>query len=97
RIVPVIYGLMLVGGMAWISLVATFNVSAQTAVPAWVRGRSLAVFMLAFQGGMAAGSATWGRVALHSSIEWALVAAAIGVTLALASALWFPLPEGEGP
>ena len=40
RIVPLIYGFLLVGGMAWISLIASLNVAAQTAVPAWVRGRS---------------------------------------------------------
>ena len=97
RIVPVIYGVLFIGGMAWISLVATFNASAQTAVPAWVRGRSLAVYMLAFQGSMAAGSATWGLLADHTSIEWALAAAALGMALALSSGLWFPLPEGEGP
>lgn len=97
RIIPVIYGLLFFGGTAWISLVATFNASAQTAVPAWVRGRSLAVYMLAFQGGMAAGSATWGVIADHTSIEWALGAAAIGMAVALSSSLWFRLPEGEGP
>jgi len=97
RVVPVIYGLLLVGGIAWISLVATVNAAAQTAVPAWVRGRALAVYMLGFQGGMAAGSVTWGLVADHTSIDWALGAAAIGMTLALATARWFPLPEGEGP
>ena len=53
-------GVMLVGGIAWITLIASFNVAAQIAVPSWVRGRSLAVYMVAFQGGIAAGSATWG-------------------------------------
>ena len=97
RIVPVIYGLMLVGGMAWISLIASFNVAAQTAVPSWVRGRSLAVYMLAFQGGMAAGSAAWGVLADCTTMEWALVAAAIGLLVALPAALRYRLPVGEGP
>ena len=97
RIVPVVYALMLVGGMAWISLIASFNVAAHTAVPSWVRGRSLAVYMLAFQGGMAAGSAAWGVLADHTTIEWALVAAAIGLMVALLAALRYRLPVGEGP
>ncbi len=97
RNVPAVYGLMLVGGVAWISLVATFNAAAQTAVPSWVRGRSLAVYMLAFQGGMAAGSATWGLVADYSSIGWALAAASFAMIIALSMAFRFRLPEGEGP
>jgi hypothetical protein len=97
RFVPIVYGLMLIGGVAWISLVATFNSSAQTAVPSWVRGRSLGVYMLAFQGSIAAGSAFWGLIADHTSIEWALSAAASGMTVALLAALRFPLPAGEGP
>jgi MFS family permease len=97
RIVPAVYGLMLVGGMAWISVIASFNVAAQTAVPAWVRGRSLAVYMLAFQGGMAAGSAAWGVLADQTTMEWALVAAATGLIIALLAALRYRLPVGEGP
>src|SRR5439155_4826476 len=92
-----LYGLTLIGGVAWISLIASFNVAAQTVVPSWVRGRTLAVYMLAFQGGMAAGSTTWGVVADQGAIESALVVAAVGLTAGLAAALRFRLPEGEGP
>jgi MFS family permease len=97
RLLPVMYVLTLAGGMAWIVLMASFNVSAQTAVPSWVRGRSLAVYMLAFQGGMALGSAAWGMVANHASVQIALVAAAIGLVVGLAAVLRYRLPAGEGP
>src|SRR5207245_8256920 len=39
RVLPVLIGVMLVGGMAWITLIASFNVAAQIAFPSWVRGR----------------------------------------------------------
>jgi MFS family permease len=97
RITFAIYALMLVGGMAWICLISSFNVAAQTSVPAWVRGRALAVYMLAFQGGMAVGSATWGVLADYTTLESALAAAAMGLTVALLAALRYPLPVGEGP
>ena len=48
---------MTAGGMAWMVLMSTLTVAVQTAVPAWVRARALAVYMLVFQGDMAAGSA----------------------------------------
>jgi len=96
RVLPVLCALMLAGGMAWITLIASFNVAAQTAVPGWVRGRSLAVYMVAFQGGIAAGSATWGMIANQAGIEWAMVAAAAGLPLGLLATLRFRLPTGEG-
>jgi hypothetical protein len=41
--------------------VATLNVSAQLALPDWVRGRRLAMCVTVFMGAMAAGSAIWGQ------------------------------------
>ena len=41
----------------------------QTLAPDWVRARVLAVFMLVFQGGLAAGSAFWGAVAARAGIQ----------------------------
>src|SRR5205085_2506355 len=75
----------------------SFNVAAQIAVPSWVRGRSLAVYMVAFQGGIAAGSATWGAIANYAGLQWAFVSAAIGLVVGLLAALRYRLPGGEGP
>jgi hypothetical protein len=50
-------------GALWIGAVASLNVSAQIALPEWVRGRGLAVYVSVFYGGMAIGSALWGAVA----------------------------------
>jgi MFS family permease len=97
RVLPALIGFMLIGGTAWIILIASFNVAAQTAVPSWVRGRSLAIYMVAFQGGMAAGSATWGTIASCAGLEWAFVSAAIGLVLGLLAALRYRLPSGAGP
>jgi len=72
---------MVAGGVAWMTIMSTFNVAVQTAVPAWVRARALAIYMLVFQGGMAAGSALWGTVATHRSIPLALQYAAVGLII----------------
>jgi MFS family permease len=50
-------------GLSWIAVVATLNVSAQVALPAWVRGRGLAVYVTVLFGGMALGSLMWGEMA----------------------------------
>ena len=39
----------------------TMFVSAQVALPDWVRGRGLAIFLTAYFGAMTVGSATLGR------------------------------------
>lgn len=76
-------GAMGFAGMAWVAMLSTFNVAAQTAVPGWVRARALAVNLLVFQGAMAAGSTFWGWLAGHAGIPGTLVLAAAGQVLAL--------------
>ena len=63
RNVIVIGAAVLVGGFAWIAVLATLNVAAQTAAPAWVRARALAVYLLVFFGGYALGAFAWGALA----------------------------------
>lgn len=74
---------MLASGAAWIAVLSSFQVAAQSAAPPWVRARALAVYMLAFNGAMAAGAATWGVVAAHASPTVALLAAAAGLALGI--------------
>ena len=45
------------------TVVSRLNSSAIAVIPAWVRARALAVYLLAFFGGIAAGSVLWGEVA----------------------------------
>ncbi len=53
----------LLAGVSWITVIATINVSAQVALPEWVRGRGLAVFATVMFGSMSLGSCIWGQVA----------------------------------
>jgi predicted MFS family arabinose efflux permease len=52
----------LIAGVAWIAVLATLNVSAQVALPEWVRGRGLSIFATVMFGGLALGSALWGQI-----------------------------------
>lgn len=65
-------------GVSWILVLATVNVSAQQALPEWVRGRGLAVFLMVLFGAMGLGAAFWGWLAGQTSIETAMLAAAAG-------------------
>ena len=69
------------GGVAWIAVLSSLNVSAQTVTPSWVRARVMAVYLLVFMGGLAAGSAVWGFVAARVGVSAALLFAAIGLLI----------------
>jgi len=62
-------------GFAWIAVLATFNVAAQTAAPAWVRARALAVYLLVFFGGYALGAFAWGALAARFGLSDAFAVA----------------------
>jgi len=74
---------MLATGVAWISILSALQVSAQMTLPAWVRARGLAAFVVVFMGGMALGSILWGQVATRIGIPDALTIAAAGMALAI--------------
>jgi MFS family permease len=85
---------MVVGGVAWIAVLSSLNVSVQTFSPPWVRARSLSVYQLIFQGGTAIGSAFFGLVAEWVGTPGALDLAALGLLLGLTSALRWSLRTG---
>jgi MFS family permease len=72
-----------IAGASWTIVLANLYVSAQVALPDWVRGRGLAIFLTVFFGAMAAGSAVWGRVATMEGLPTAFFAAASGAILAI--------------
>jgi quinol monooxygenase YgiN len=91
RFIPGLGITMILGGVAWIAMMAGLNGSAQTAVPAWVRARALGIYLLVFQGGLGIGSALWGFVAEHVGTSIALASSAGGALLGLAAIHQWPL------
>lgn len=67
---------LFVAGLAWISMMASLNGGAQATSPGWIKARALAIYLLVFQGSMAAGSALWGSVASRIGVPSTLLAAA---------------------
>ena len=70
-------------GASWIAGVSSLNVSAQVALPEWVRGRGLAMYVTIMFGSLTLGSAIWGEVASLVGLPLALYAAAGGAVLAI--------------
>jgi MFS family permease len=74
---------LVIGGVAWISVLSALNISAQTATPSWVRARVMAIYLLVFTGGLAGGSALWGFIAARIGISNALSLSAVGLVIGL--------------
>jgi MFS family permease len=74
---------LVVGGIAWMSVLSALNISAQTATPSWVRARVMAIYLLVFTGGLAGGSALWGFIAGQFGIPNALLFSAVGLITGL--------------
>lgn len=70
-------------GAAWLAVISTLHVSAQTAVPQWVRARALAVYLMIFAAGTTGGAVLWGAAAARWGVPPALVLAAAGGVLAM--------------
>jgi MFS family permease len=73
---------MLVNGFAWITVLSSLQIAAQTAVPPWVRARALSLYIMVFSLGMAAGGLSWGSIAQRTSIPLALTIASVGAVIA---------------
>src|SRR5262249_50342594 len=84
-------GSLFLGGIAWMALLSTFNVAAQTASASWVRARVLGVYMLVFFGGWASGSVLWGWIATRAGVPLTLLISGIGLIIGLAIGIRFKL------
>jgi MFS family permease len=73
---------MLVNGFAWITVLSSLQIAAQTAVPPWVRARALSLYIMVFSLGMAAGGLSWGSIAQRTSVPLALTIASVGAVIA---------------
>lgn len=72
-------------GVAWISVANSLTISAQVALPDWVRARGMATYQMALMGGAAAGSLLWGQVASWSNVPLAVAAASVSGLVAVAA------------
>jgi len=97
HVLPVVAFALFVAGGAWTSLLSTLNASAQLSIPAWVRARALAMYMLVIFGGLAAGSAAWGALAGLVGVTETFAIAGVAIALGRALTWRQRLPEGEGP
>jgi predicted MFS family arabinose efflux permease len=83
-----------IAGASWIAAVSSLNVSAQVALPEWVRGRGLAMYVTMMFGALSIGSALWGQLAVVAGIPAALLVAAAGAVIGIALTRRWKLQTG---
>jgi len=86
-----------VGGAAWLSSFATFNISIQFATAPWVQARVLALYQALTAGGMALGSWLWGQLAGVVGLDVAQVVVGVLMLASILLRYRFPMPAGEAP
>jgi MFS family permease len=84
---------MLVAGAGWLVFISLISALVQALAPDWARARVLAVFILIFQGGLAAGSAVWGVVATRTGFATAFVVAGLSTIATVALSAFGRLPD----
>jgi MFS family permease len=73
----------LIAGAAWTLVLSILYVSAQVALPDWVRGRGLAIFLTIVFGASTIGSLVWGEVAALKGLTFAHFVAAVAIIVAV--------------
>ncbi|WP_225447223.1 MFS transporter [Streptacidiphilus sp. PB12-B1b] len=61
-------------GAAWLVNLSSFNTALQLLLPAWVRARGLALYLVVFMGGQGIGALFWGLAAGAAGLTTALLA-----------------------
>jgi MFS family permease len=95
HVVAIVAMALVVTGFAWISALSSLNATAQSVLPDWVRSRGMALYIIVFQGGQAAGALIWGLVVKQGDTRIAFTIVAAGLLLGVPAARRWPLrPPG---
>jgi predicted MFS family arabinose efflux permease len=84
---------VLFAGAGWIVFISLVSALIQALAPNWARARILAVFILTFQGGVAAGSAVWGVIASRTGLSTSFVVAGLTTIATIAVRAIGKLPD----
>jgi len=93
RSVPLLAITMVIAGAGWLVFISLISALVQTLAPDWALARVLAVFVLIFQGGIAAGSAMWGAIATRMGIQTTFALAGLSTVATVLVGVFARLPE----
>jgi predicted MFS family arabinose efflux permease len=86
---------MFVAGFNWVIVPTNFNIATQLAVPAWIKGRAMGMYVLVLWGSMSMGSAIFGKLTSliggPGAQRTSLFTAGIGVIVGSVAIIWLRL------
>ncbi|MFC9789873.1 MFS transporter [Rhodococcus sp. NPDC127528] len=88
--------LLVLAGVAWLTVLSILNAALKLTVAAWVRARALAVYVLVFIGGQGVASLVWGLLAAAVPVSGTLLIAAALLAVCAASVRLLPLHPETG-
>jgi predicted MFS family arabinose efflux permease len=101
--IPIGCAAMFVAGFNWVIVPTNFNIATQLAVPAWIKGRAMGVYVLVLWGSMSLGSMIFGRLASvlekhgYAGQRTSLFVAGLGVIIGSIFIIWLRLvPKNTG-
>jgi MFS family permease len=95
--IPIGCAAMFVAGFNWVIVPTNFNIATQLAVPAWIKGRAMGVYVLVLWGSMSLGSMIFGRLASvlekngYAGQRTSLFVAGVGVIVGSIFIIWIRL------
>ncbi|MGX6601154.1 MFS transporter [Micromonosporaceae bacterium Da 78-11] len=92
----VVAGVLVLAGLAWMTLVSRMNATLQLFLPTWVRARGFGIYQVVFAGGQAIGALLWGQVTELTDLRTSYLAAAVLMLLGTATVRWLPVHEQDG-
>ena len=87
---------LLPAGAAWIAVLSDINAELQLFLPAWVRGRGMAVYQMVLFGAQALGAVAWGAVAEPLGVRTAFILAGAALLATVATFRFWPFFETGG-
>ncbi|MBV8723458.1 MAG: MFS transporter [Candidatus Eremiobacteraeota bacterium] len=90
-----VLGACFCAGVGWVVILTGLYVSAENALPEWVRGRGLAIFLTVIFGTMTVCSAAWGEIAGQVGLSEALLLSAAGIVIAMPLSWRWKLQQSE--
>jgi MFS family permease len=88
--------LLVLAGAGWLGALSTLNTVLQLALPAWVRARALAVYLMVFLGGQGVGALIWGLVAAGLGAATTLAVSGVLLLVGVASLAVIPIHAQTG-
>jgi len=69
--------MMVLSGGFWILTANSLSISAQLALPSWIRARGMSIFQMSLMGGSAIGAAIWGLLTSYTSVTISVICGSI--------------------